>query len=75
MSKARCIYMIVSRDTLKLPMFVGTAEEVAEKAGVSKNTIYSSISHYERGEYPSCSYRRVYERETEKSTSKCLFNK
>ena len=73
MSKEKCLYMIVSKDSLELPMFVGTAEEVAEKAGVSKNTIYSSISHYERGEYPSCIFRRVYE-SYKNGNNKHMFN-
>lgn len=59
MSKNRNIYMIVTEDKYELPLFVGTVEEVAEKAGCSVNTIYACISHYEHGRNKNTRYRRV----------------
>lgn len=55
----QCIYLKVTKDKYELPLIVTEgARELAEKEGVSVNTIYSSISHYERGDQYS-PYRRV----------------
>lgn len=59
-AKNKCLYLIVTQDKYELPLFVGTIKEVAEKAGVSENAIYSSISHFERGRLATCKYRKVY---------------
>ena len=56
----RCIYLKVTQDKYELPLFVAEgAKELAEYEGVKVNTIYSSISHYERGDTKSTPYRRV----------------
>ena len=55
------LYLIVTRDKYELPLFVGSAVEVAEKAGITLNALYSAISHYEHGRHNTCAYRRVYE--------------
>ena len=60
MSKRECIYMIVTQDKYELPLFVGNIDEVAEWQGVSKTTVYASISRYEQGTYKGCRFRRVY---------------
>lgn len=57
--KYKCLYMKVTKDKYELPLIVTEgAQELADKEGVNVNTIYSSISHYERrGQYSP--YRRV----------------
>lgn len=56
----RCLYIKVTRDKYELPLFVAdTAREMAEHEGNTENTIYSSISHYERNGIGT-PYRRVY---------------
>lgn len=59
MHKCENIYMIVTQDKYELPLFVGTIYEVAKKAGVSTNSVCSSISHYNRGKLKTCKYRKV----------------
>lgn len=52
--------MKVTRDKYELPLIVTEgAKELAEKEGVNVNTIYSSISHYEKGDTKTAPYRRV----------------
>lgn len=60
MAKDNCIYMIVTNDKYELPVFVGTAQEVADYQGVKVGSIYGAISHYEHGRNKTCIYRRVY---------------
>ena len=58
--KQRCLYLKVTQDKYEFPLFVSEgAKELAEHEGVKVNTIYSSISHYERGDTKSAPYRRV----------------
>lgn len=57
------LWMKVSNDKYELPVAVAdTAAELANILGVKKNAIYSSISHFERGDSKNCSYVRVKER-------------
>lgn len=60
MDRPECIYLIVTQDKYELPLFVGSADEVAEKAGVTRNAIYSSISHFEHGRRKHCRFRKVW---------------
>lgn len=61
----KCIYLKVTRDKYELPLIVTEgAQELADKEGVNVNTIYSSVSHYERGDQSS-PYRRVRIEEAE----------
>lgn len=56
----KCLYLKVTQDKYELPLFVSEgAKELAEHEGVKVNTIYSSISHYERGDTKNAPYRRV----------------
>ena len=59
MRKEKCLYLIVTQDKYELPLFVGTIAELVERTGKTANNIYSSISHYERGDHKGCNYRRV----------------
>lgn len=44
------IYMMVSNDKYQLPICVAdSAQELAEKVGVKKGTIYSSVLQWEKG--------------------------
>lgn len=64
MSNRKCFYIKVTQDKYELPLYVaGNAQELAEYEGVSTNTIYSSICHYEHGRVKSSPYRRVYDEE------------
>lgn len=55
----KCLYLKVTKDKYELPLMVTEgAQELADHEGVSVNTIYSSVSHYERGDQNS-QYRRV----------------
>lgn len=55
----KCIYLKVTKDKYELPLIVTEgARELADREGVQVNTIYSSISHYEKGDQYS-PYRRV----------------
>lgn len=55
----KCIYLKVTKDKYELPLIVTEgAKELADHEGVSTNTIYSSICHYEKGDQYS-PYRRV----------------
>ena len=57
--KDRCLYLKVTRDKYEFPLVITEgAKELAEIEGVKVNSIYSSISHYERGDQYS-PYRRV----------------
>lgn len=38
------IYMAVTADELELPLYVGSANELATWAGISKDALYSNIS-------------------------------
>lgn len=58
--RKECLYMIVTQDKYELPLFVGTCQEVAEKAHTKTCVIYSSLCHFERGRLKTCKYRRVY---------------
>lgn len=61
----KCLYLKVTKDKYELPLIVTEgAQELADKEGVNVNTIYSSISHYERGDQNS-PYRRVRIEEAE----------
>lgn len=61
----RCLYLKVTKDKYELPLIVTEgAQELADHEGVNVNTIYSSISHYERGDQYS-PYRRVRIEEVE----------
>lgn len=56
----RNLYLKVTNDKYELPLIVAEgAKELAEIEGVKVNTIYSSISHYERGDTKFTPYRRV----------------
>lgn len=56
----RCLYIKVTKDKFELPVFIAdTAKELAAYEGVTENTIYSCISHYEHGAVKTCRYRRV----------------
>ena len=58
--KRRHLYLKVTNDKYELPLFVADgAKELADREGVKVNTIYSSISHYERGDTKYTPYRRV----------------
>lgn len=61
----KCLYLKVTNDKYELPLIVTEgAQELADKEGVAVNTIYSSISHYERNNQYS-PYRRVRIEEVE----------
>lgn len=53
-------WLIVTHDKYELPLVVADSiQELARYDGVSVNTIYSAISHYEHGRYNFTKYRRV----------------
>lgn len=61
----KCLYLKVTKDKYELPLIVTEgAQELADHEGVSVNTIYSSICHYEKGDQYS-PYRRVQIEEAE----------
>lgn len=54
------IYMMVSSDKYQLPLCVAdSAEELAEKVGVKKGTIYSSVLRWEKGQTKKTKYIRI----------------
>jgi hypothetical protein len=54
------IWMKVTSDDLELPVAVAdSAEELAEMLGISRATIYASISRWKSGERSECPYRVV----------------
>lgn len=54
------IYMMVSGDKYQLPLCVAdSAEELAEKVGVKKGTIYSSVIRWEKGQTKKTKYIRI----------------
>lgn len=54
------IYMMVSGDKYQLPLCVAdSAEELAEKVGVKKGTIYSSVLRWEKGQTKKTKYIRI----------------
>lgn len=53
------IWMKVTNDKYELPeMVADTAEQLAHKLGITKNHIFSAISHAKRKGY-NCMYRKV----------------
>lgn len=54
------IYMAISQDKYELPLAVAdTVVELAKMLGVSKNTIYSTMSKYKAGERKKPKYIKV----------------
>jgi hypothetical protein len=54
------LYMKVTEDEYELPLIVTPyVSELAEKCGVTRNSIESEISRYYQGKIKSCRYRRV----------------
>ena len=54
------IYMMVSNDKYQLPICVAdSAQELAEKVGVKKGTIYSSVLQWEKGKIKKAKYIRI----------------
>ena len=54
------IYMMVSGDKYQLPLCVAdSAEELEEKVGVKKGTIYSSVLRWEKGQTKKTKYIRI----------------
>ena len=54
------LYMAVTPDKLELPLFVaGNARELANKYGVTENTVYSSIARGESGKQRGMKFVRV----------------
>lgn len=55
------VYMAVSNDKFQLPVAVAdSAQELAEKMGVTTGTIYSSICHLKSGTTKNSLYHKVY---------------
>lgn len=63
MNNPSYLYLIVTQDKYELPLFVGSVYEVAEKAGISVNSVYSSLCYFEHGKYKTCKFRRVPEKD------------
>lgn len=54
------IYMAVDLEYYELPYAVAdTAEELAKMCGVTKNNVYSTISHVKSGRYERGRYVKV----------------
>lgn len=54
------IYMMVSDDKYELPLYVAdSAQELAEKLGVKKGTIYSHVIQWEKGKIKKAKYIRI----------------
>lgn len=54
-SKKEVLYEVVSKDKYELPLFVGTAGEVAAFTGTQRNNVYVNWSRY----HERSMYRRV----------------
>lgn len=54
------IYMMVSDDKYEIPIYIAdSAQELAEKVGVKKGTIYSSVLRWEKGQTKKTKYIRI----------------
>ena len=53
------IYMQVTSDEYELPVFMGTAKELAEHEHITISAIYSAISNFEHGRLKTTRFRRV----------------
>lgn len=58
--KKKTVWVFVTDDEYELPLAVAdTAQQMAELTGYSRATIVSSYSHWRRGDYKTCRFRRV----------------
>lgn len=54
------LFMKITEDKYELPLIVTpNISELADKCGVTRNSIESEISRYYHGRIKSCKYRRV----------------
>lgn len=54
------LWMKVTNDKYELPLVVAdTIQELADILGVSRDSIYSSMSHVKAGDSKSTPYRRI----------------